>query len=269
MLAWRALLDVDSYFRRIGWTGPRSATLEVLRGLCVRHTASVPFENLDILLGRRIALDLESLFDKMVTRRRGGYCFEQNGLFAAVLQEIGFRVTTLAGRVRLGVAPDVDMPRTHMLLRVDLPEGPFIVDVGFGFTPTAPLRLEPGPEQKLHLSTYRFARDAARWTLEIRQPTEFTPAYVFTEEPALPIDYEVANHYTSTHPRSHFMLGPLVVRHDPENGVRHILRAREWTVRRGADVEAHPVTSSADAVPLLAKHFGLEFPAGTRFRGID
>lgn len=263
------MLDLDAYLRRIGWTGARAATLETLRALCLRHTASIPFENLDILLGRPIALDLESLVDKIVTHRRGGYCFEQNGLFAAVLRALGFRVATLAGRVRLGISPDVDMPRTHMLLRVDLPEGPFIADVGFGFTPTAPLRLEPDTEQKLHLSTYRFTRDAAGWTLEIQQPTGFTAAYVFTEEPALPVDYEVANHYTSTHPRSHFTLAPLVVRHDPEGGVRHILRAREWTIRRGADVEARPVTSSAEALPLLAKHFGLEFRAGTRFRGLD
>ena len=263
------MLDLDAYFARIGWTGSRSPTLGVLAGLCLRHTASVPFENLDILLGRPIQLDLASLVEKLVTRRRGGYCFEQNGLFQAVLAGLGFRVTPLAGRVRLGVPPDVATPRTHMLLRVDLDEGPHLVDVGFGFTPTGPLRLEPGSEQTLHLGTYRLARDGARWTLELRQPDGFTPAYVFTEEPALPVDYEVANHYTSTSPRSFFTQGPLVMRHDPENGVRHVLRGREWTVRRGDAIESHPVTDPHHALSLLAEHFRLEFPAGTRFKGLD
>jgi N-hydroxyarylamine O-acetyltransferase len=104
------MLDLDAYFGRIGWTGSRAPTLDVLSGLCLRHTASVPFENLEILLGRPIELDLASLQEKLVARRRGGYCFEQNALFQAVLVALGFRVTPLSGRVRLGVAPEV--PRT-------------------------------------------------------------------------------------------------------------------------------------------------------------
>jgi N-hydroxyarylamine O-acetyltransferase len=263
------MLDLDAYFARIGWTGARAPTLDVLAGLCLRHTASIPFENLDILLGRSIPLELASLVDKLVTRRRGGYCFEQNGLFQAVLADLGFRVTPLAGRVRLGVAPEVQTPRTHMLLRVDPDEGPHLVDVGFGFTPTGPLRLEPGLEQRLHLGTYRLARDGERWTLELRQPEGFTPAYVFTEEPALAVDYEMGNYFTSTNPRSFFTQGPLVMRHDPESGVRYVLRGREWSVRRGDAIESHPVTDPEHALRVLAEHFRLEFPAGTRFKGLD
>jgi N-hydroxyarylamine O-acetyltransferase len=263
------VLDLDAYFARIGWTGSRAPTLDVLAGLCLRHTASVPFENLEILRGRPIPLDLASLQEKLVTRRRGGYCFEQNGLFRAVLGALGFRVTPLSGRVRLGVAPEVPTARTHMLLRVDLEDGPYLADVGFGFTPTGPLRLEEGREQTLHLGTYRLARDGAAWTLQIRHPETFTAAYVFTEEPCAPIDYVVANHYTSTHPDSFFTQAPLVMRHDPENGVRYILRGREWSVRRGAEVETHPVSGSREAVDLLARHFLIELPADTRLRGLD
>ncbi len=263
------MTNLDAYFRRIGWTGSRAATHEVLSALCLRHTSAIPFENLDILLGKPIKLDEESLFDKIVMHPRGGYCFEQNSLMQAVLSTMGFRVTPLAGRVRLGVPDNVHTPKTHMLLRIDLDDGPYIVDVGFGFTPTAPLRLAPGIEQTLHLSTYRFSRDGARWTLEIRHPDAFTPAYVFTEEPCAPIDYEVANHYTSTHPKSFFTQGPLIMRHDPEGGVRTILRGREWTVRRGSEVESHPVAGPDEALTLLKERFGLEFPAGTRFRGLE
>ena len=169
-------MDLDAYCRRVGWTGPRAASLEVLSGLCLRHTASIPFENLDILLGQPIKLDLPSVVDKLVTRHRGGYCFEQNALFQAVLTQMGFRVTPLGARVRLGVGPEVQTARTHMLLRVDVDDGAYIADVGFGFTPTGPLRLQQGREQSLHLSTYRFTRDGALWVLEIHQPEGFTPA---------------------------------------------------------------------------------------------
>jgi N-hydroxyarylamine O-acetyltransferase len=262
-------MNLDAYCARIGWTGSRAPTLETLEGLCLRHTASVPFENLDILLGRSIALDLASLEDKIVAHRRGGYCFEQNTLFAAVLEELGFRVTTLGGRVRLGARAIAVSPRSHMLLRVDLAEGPHLVDVGFTFTPTAPLRLEAGPELPLHANTYRFTRDGALWTLEVRMAEGFTPAYVFTEEALYPIDYEVANYFTSTHPSSHFVAGPVVARHDPENGVNYILRGREWSLRRGVEVETHPIASADEALSVLAERFQLPFPEGTRFRGLD
>jgi N-hydroxyarylamine O-acetyltransferase len=260
---------LDAYFERIGWRGPREPTLPVLTDLCLLHTSTFPFENLDILLGRGIALDVPALLEKFVTRRRGGYCFEHNALMLAALRELGFRVTPLSGRVRLGVAPDVATPRTHMLLRVDLDAGPHLVDVGFGFTPTAPLRFEPGVPQPLHLGTYRLKEDGGAWTLEIEQPEGFTPAYVFTQEPCAPIDYEVANHYTSTHPRSHFTLGPLVMRHDPRAGVRYVLRGREWSTRRAGVVGTHAVTSPEEARRVLADVFRLEFPPGTVFRGLE
>jgi N-hydroxyarylamine O-acetyltransferase len=264
------MLDLDAYCHRIGWTGPRAPTLEVLSGLCLRHTSSVPFENLEILLGKPVLLDVPSLFDKIVTQRRGGYCFEQNTFFGAVLSQLGFRVTPMAARMRLGIPPEVPRPRTHMFLRVDLDEGPHVVDVGFGFTPTAPLRFEPGLEQKLHLDTYRFVRDGGGWTLEILWPGGFTAAYAFTEEAYLPIDYEVASYFTSTHPSSFFVQAPLVMRHLPERGERRILRGREHETRRGLETEKHaPVQTPEDAVRVLADVFGLTFPVGTRFKGLE
>jgi arylamine N-acetyltransferase len=153
----------------------------VLAGLIRHHVQAIPFENLDILLGRPILIDLDSVQAKLVAERRGGYCFEQNTLFAAVLRELGFAVTTLAGRVRLGAPEAVPTPRTHMVLRVEFPDdgGPWLADVGFGFSPTGPLRLVAGLEQELELD------------------------------------------YTSTHPRSHFKLGPLVMRTDLAAGCRY------------------------------------------------
>src|SRR5690349_15099497 len=123
-------LDLDAYLDRIGYAGPRLPTRRVLEGLHLAHTTHVPFENLDILLGRPIRLDLDSLQAKLVRDRRGGYCFEQNTLFAAGLEQMGFAVTRLAARVRFGASRL--LPRTHMLLRVDVEGEPFLADVGFG-----------------------------------------------------------------------------------------------------------------------------------------
>jgi len=262
------MLDLDAYFARIDYQGPRAASADVLAAIAERHPQRIPFENLDILLGRGIRIDLASIQAKLVAGRRGGYCFEHNTLLAAVLRELGFRVTTLGARVRLGVPAEVATPRTHMLLRVDLDDGPRLVDVGFGFAPTGPLRLQPDLVQQLHLDRYRLRRDGAEWTLESGPDggPDFAPAYVFTEEPLLPIDYEVANHYTSTHPRSHFTLGPVLVRPDVVAGCRYIFRGGELTVRRGGAAERTTISDPDVLLTVLARDFGLDFPPGTRFR---
>ena len=123
-------LDLDAYLGRIGERPPLAPALEGLAALHRAHCAAVPFENLDILLGRPIDLDLPALEAKLVRARRGGYCFEQNTLFKAALEALGFPVIALAARVRAGTTGV--RPRTHMLLRVDLAEGTFLADVGFG-----------------------------------------------------------------------------------------------------------------------------------------
>src|SRR5262249_30167187 len=123
-------LDLDAYLSRIGYAGPREPTADVLRDVHFAHACSVPFENLDIQLGRPILLDLPSVQDKLVRRKRGGYCFEQNTLLAAVLELLGFEVTAFAARVRLGAASL--LPRTHMVLRVRAGAEYFLADVGFG-----------------------------------------------------------------------------------------------------------------------------------------
>src|SRR5438552_5613549 len=121
---------LDAYLARIGYTGPREPTPAVLEAVHLAHATHIPFENLDIQLGRPILLDLASLQAKLVHGRRGGYCFEQNTLFAAALEQLGFRVTRLAARVRIGATRL--SPRTHMTLKVDVDEGSWLADVGFG-----------------------------------------------------------------------------------------------------------------------------------------
>src|ERR1700760_715912 len=142
-------LDLAAYFERIGYSGGAEPTLEVLQDLVTAHTQAIPFENLDPLLGVPIDdLSPEALTDKLVHRRRGGYCYEHNGLMGYVLAELGFRVRRFAARVVWMVPPDAPpSAQTHTLLAVAFPgsRGAYLVDVGFGGqTPTSPLRLELG-----------------------------------------------------------------------------------------------------------------------------
>ena len=132
--------DPGPWLRRIGHEGPRAPTLATLRGIIAAHAATIPYENIDVLLGRPPRLDLESLQRKMIAGGRGGYCFEQNMLLRAGLLALGFTVTSLVACVIRARASDAPVYATHMALRVDLPEGPFLADVGFGgLGLTAPL----------------------------------------------------------------------------------------------------------------------------------
>src|ERR1700722_14375296 len=127
--------DLVGDLNRIGYTGTREASLPALRGLIAAHSASIPFENIDPFLGRAPKLDVASLQAKMVASRRGGYCFEHSALLRAGLIALGFDVTSLVARVVLGGPADAFASATHMILRVDLPEGPFLADGGFGHQP--------------------------------------------------------------------------------------------------------------------------------------
>src|SRR3954463_2712152 len=124
--------DFDAYFARIGYPGPRTPTLDVLHAITAAHAQSIPFENLDVLLGRPIELEVESLFRKLVTERRGGYCFEQNGLLLHVLGTLGFDAKPLSARVRLQRPRDFVPPRTHMFVRVEIDGEVWLTDVGVG-----------------------------------------------------------------------------------------------------------------------------------------
>jgi N-hydroxyarylamine O-acetyltransferase len=254
--------DLDAYLKRIGFRDRAAPDLATLSAIHALQPDAIPFENLDPLLRRPVSLDLASLQAKLVAGKRGGYCFEQNSLLAAALDAIGFKLTRLAGRVRWRAAPGApDGPRNHMLLRVDLPEGSFLVDAGFGgFVLGAPLKLLPDIEQDTAGGRHRLLEKDGTFTLQVRLPAGWQDAYRFTLDPQNPADYVVANWFTSTHPAVLFYSNLLAERVTP--AFRATLFNRKLTTRRtdGA-VEEKTLEDAAELGAVLEGLFGIAAPA--------
>jgi N-hydroxyarylamine O-acetyltransferase len=261
-----AAIDLGAYLDRIRYAGGTRPTSDTLRGLHRAHVTHIPFENLDVLLGRPIRLDLDSLQAKLVGAKRGGYCFEQNALFAAVLEQLGFVVTRLAARVQLGTTRV--LPRTHMLLSVEVAGSPWIADVGFGgWGLLEPMPLIADCETRQGDWTYRLRRDCAQWVLQCLQHDGWQDQYAFTLEPQLPVDYEPANYFCSTHPESRFV--QMLTAQLAGPALRCILRNRDYTLVDAAGERTETITSDDAILRLLADRFGLVFPTGTVFRPLS
>lgn len=256
-------LNLQAYLERIGYGGPLGPTTEVLEALHLAHATHIPFENLDILLGRPVRLDLAHLQDKLVSGGRGGYCYEHNLLFARVLEQAGFAVERLAARVRFGrVQP---RPRTHMLLLVSSGADRWIADVGFGSEGLLlPVPFVPEAVSRHFAWRYRVVEEPPdRWALQSGRDDTWLDLYAFTLEPQLPVDYEIANYYTSTHPASAFTRTLTVQLPTPR--ARYILRNRELVIDDGRRLSRRPVADDEALLEVLAGTFGLHFSPGTRF----
>lgn len=257
-------LDLDAYFDRIGWGGATSATYHTLAGLLRAHMAAIPFENLDVLLGRRVRLDLEGLQAKLVQARRGGYCFEHVTLFAAVLEKLGYAPVRHSARVVL-VNPRTAAPRTHMFLTVLLAEGRFVVDPGFGLlAPRVPVLLEDGAKASFENETYWMARDGSFWLLHAQTEEKTVDAWASTLEADNPVDFEMANHYTSTHPSSGFV-NRLTLSAITAEG-RATVMNRDVTLRCGGEARTSKLGDRAALRALLVEHFGFDLPEVERLR---
>ncbi|HYH86647.1 MAG TPA: arylamine N-acetyltransferase, partial [Pyrinomonadaceae bacterium] len=196
-------MNVESYLERINYQGSLEPTAETLRALQVAHLLAVPFENLSIHAGQPIVLEDDALFGKIVERRRGGFCYEANGLFAALLRALGFDVQMLSAGVadaEGGFGPDFD----HMTLMVTL-ERRWLADVGFGDSFLEPLLLDERGEQAQGRRAYRIAQDGAHLILMQRdEGDEWKPQYRFTLQPHVYADYAEMCRYHQTSPQSHF-----------------------------------------------------------------
>jgi N-hydroxyarylamine O-acetyltransferase len=257
-------LDTDAYFDRIRWTGTVRHDLATLSGLLRAHMDHIPFENLDVLLGRPIRLDLESLQAKLVHARRGGYCFEHGTLLFAVLQQLGFAPERRLARVTL-LAPRDEVPRTHMFLTLSLPEGRFVVDAGFGgLAAPFPLPLQagrpPGPDQASHWMEH----DGHFWTLCAEARDEVTRAWVSTLEDEGPADVEMGNHFVSTYPGSAFRQRIMLRALTPEGRVT--VMNDEATLWRGDVPEHLKLANRAALHDLLRQYFGIDLPEVAQLR---
>jgi N-hydroxyarylamine O-acetyltransferase len=261
------MVDLDAYLGRIGFHGTLAPTEACLTALHEAHLASIPFENLDVVRGHFIRLDLPSLEAKLVRGGRGGYCFEHNSLFKAVLDRIGFGTQILIARVRLGVPPESRRvtARSHMVLKVETPGGTHIADVGFGAQGLLrPIPLLPEIVHHMPGAAFRLRQEGREWVLEGDVGSDsFSDYYAFTLEPQHPIDIEVANHYTATHPDSKFRLTATAQRVLADR--RLALRGYRLVIHHHAKEEIRELADEAERLALLAAEFGLEFPAGTSF----
>ncbi len=250
------MMNIDSYLERINYNGGASVTEETLNRLHVSHTLNVPFENLDVYYKKPVLLDEGSLFSKIVENRRGGYCFEMNGLFSLVLQKIGFKVTNLLARVAMD---DVNYTtKTHQALLVEDGERRWLADVGFGNEGIiAPLLLQENIDQKQFAHTYRLVRDAKfGYVLQKKSENEYRNMYAFTLDECYPMDFLMSNHFTSTFPESFFIKMRMCTM--PTKEGRITLTDDHFKVINNGKITETPVLSEDEFRTILKENFKLD-----------
>ncbi len=249
--------DLDAYLRRLSYDRLREPTLTVLGAIVSAHAAAIPYEGIDVLLKRGVQLDITSLQQKIVQRGRGGYCFEQNTPLAAALDALGFAVTRLVARVVRGLPDPTQAGRFHKVLRVDLSDGSYLVDVGFDdLTPTAPIMLRPDQTQETPHEPFRLVPQGGEFLLQARLGNAWDSLYQFSLEPTPPIGFEMANWFTSTHPASAFRGNLIVAR--PIVGGRTTVFNRRFTIRDRDNKTTRRVLNGIDDYrDVLVGEFGL------------
>ena len=250
-------MNLAAYFERIAYDGPRVASRAALARIAYRHALSIPFENLDPYLGVRVSLDPEAVADKLVTRRRGGWCFEHNLLLGDALREMGFDVQDLAARVLWGREPDAVAARTHRVLQVRCDGRDLLVDAGFGGQSlTGAIEMESEIGQKTPHDLVRLRQLGAERLLETCLQGQWRPMYRFDLQPQLPIDFEAANFQLSTDPASHFVTGLVAALPTPEG--RHALRGSDltWYDSLG-NAQPRRLESAAQVMVTLREVFGI------------
>ncbi|MFJ8029699.1 MULTISPECIES: arylamine N-acetyltransferase [unclassified Streptomyces] len=273
----REKFDLDAYLERIGWAGGARADLATLRGVHLAHALALPFENLDPVSGRVPSLEPADVVAKMVHGRRGGYCYEHNTLLRLALEALGFRVTPLAGRVVLGADTPESRPRTHAMLRVEVPGEPlpYLADVGFGAIGAllAPVPLTVGEEFENGGRRHRFTRlphegPLELWALQAYDGAarDWVSQYAFTLEPFTAADFEVFNWHVGSNPRSPFTRRPYLQRTTAE---RHLALdgARLTETRADGTVAVRELAGEAEARRVVAEEFGIEVPEGLELLG--
>lgn len=248
---------IAAYFERIGLEIPDNIVpdSELLKELQFAHCTTVPYENLDIIRGIPLSLNEEDLFDKIVIRRKGGFCFELNGLFSWFLRQLGYEVTDAAARYLRGES-SIPM-RRHRVLIVKATDGIWLADVGIGeVCPRYPLRLEEGVEQAQFDECYRFDKDPfLGWVLMDKHHGEWRRFYSFTEEPQLTVDFIAPTFYCEKHPDSPFFPDEMFSLKTSEG--RITLDGHIYKEFRNGEVTVKVLSKSE--LPDAYKKFGLDY----------
>jgi N-hydroxyarylamine O-acetyltransferase len=250
------MFNLDSYFERINYQGSMEASEDTLRDIHIAHTLNVPFENLDVFYRRPILLDGASLHKKIVKERRGGYCFEMNGIFSLVLQEMGFKVTNLLAKVTIdGIHYTT---KTHQAILVEIAGNQWLADVGFGNEGIiAPLILEEYTEQKQFAHTYRLiTHPTLGYVLQKKDQTGYHPLYAFTLDACSPEDFLMSNHFTSTFPESFFLTMRMCTM--PTKEGRITLTDSHFKVVDKNDVLDTPIDNENEFITVLKERFCLD-----------
>ncbi len=247
--------DIERYLDRIAYRGARVPSPQALAELQEAHLLAVPFENLDIHRGEPIVLEEASLFDKIVTRRRGGFCYELNGLFARLLEAMGYPTSRVSARV-FGAGGALSPPHDHLALLVAC-EGRWLVDVGFGEAFVRPLDIDDDRPVQQRLEAHRVTRREGSLIYASRAAgaADFSDQYAFTEEPRSMADFQQRCAYHQTSPQSHFTQKRVITRLTPIGRVT--LRDRQLIVTEGSVRTEHPVADEAAWRSVLARDFGV------------
>ncbi len=250
--------DTGAWLSRIGYAGSRKPTLENLRAVVTAHATAIAYESIDVLLDKPPSLDPVSLQSKMIAGGRGGYCFEQNMLFRAGLLSLGYKVTSLQARVVRGLAVDAPRPMLHMVLWVDLPEGPFLADVGFGnLAPTTALRLFVDEEQETPHEIMRFVKMGDELVLQSKLGNRWEHIYRVVFLPRVDAEYEICNWFTASHPQSPYLNNLIAARPGP-NRTRLTLFNSRFNVRYpSGDVDRRTISGRDAFRDVLTTDFGL------------
>jgi N-hydroxyarylamine O-acetyltransferase len=259
---------LKKYFERIGYSGTAVADLETLQTIHRLHTSSIPFENLNPLLHWPVKLDIESLQEKIINNRRGGYCFEHNILLGEALRQIGFEVRWLGGRVLWNRPEGTVNARTHMLLQVSINGEKFIADAGFGgLTLTGALRLQAEIEQTTPHEPFRLILQGEEYTLEAKVKEEWQPLYFFSLQEQVIKDYEVMSWYLCNHPESHFIKTLRAAISGP--GVRYALNNNEFAIHRlNSGTERKTLATSDELMNVLQNIFLIQLPDTPELRTV-
>jgi N-hydroxyarylamine O-acetyltransferase len=262
-------IDLAKYAERIGFLGEFRVDFATLSAIQFGQSTHIPFENLDILRKIPVSIDTSDLERKLVIHRRGGYCFEQNGLLLAVLQQIGFVARPHAARVRIGNERTYLPPRTHLFVQVDLDGKTWIVDSGVGsMSLTSPVQFVEDVEQETLHEPRRIVREDGVYFHQVLVNGEWEDAYEFSGEQMPMIDREVSNWWTSTSPKAKFSQNMMASLARP-NGERYglyngiFIHRHDGVVLRKVEIE-----NDEQLIFVLKEEFGLEFEAGTDFGSV-